>query len=694
MDSENLVRLLVVHDSLNDAEKLGSILRDSGYAVRVNRVVDAEDFTEALERGDLDLVFCATELDNFTLDQAVDLLKKQLPGVPLIGMADRSGMDEVSAAMKAGAYDVVGLGHPEHIVFVVRRELAALKGRREAEDWQRAYRGSENRARVLLDTSRDAITYVRDGMHMYANPAYLRMFGFQNPDDVEGLPIMDMVASKDQSRFKPLLRMQGQQDDGTASKQVEIEAVRDDGKPFKVSMEFASATFEDEDCIQITIHDHTVTRELAAKVRELKKRDALTGLLNRQAFLEELNRKLSAQASHWALVHLDLDNFERIREATGITSADKVVKDLASLICQRIDLDYVAARFSDHAFALLLRLNTEKAAVQFADELRKDIEGHISDVDGQSVATTASAGVTLLKYGDEGGARLMTLVERACDAARDEGGNTIRFANPQAERDAENQERQWALKIRDALKRNSFQLHYQPIGSLRGEAAEKYEVMLRMIAEDGELLYPARFLSAARQYGLGTAIDRWVIANALHVLAHRVRRGIQTQFFVKVTTETILDGSFVVWLAGRLKAFGMNGRNMVIELDAEDVATHIRETRGMIDRLGRMGCTLAIDHFNGGSNTLQLLNNTPFKYIKVSGRIIRALGTDKNAEARLKAICDAARTSSTKTVATQVEDANMLAALWKTGVDFIQGDFLQEPAEHLNFDFVGEMMTG
>ncbi|MGB0713723.1 MAG: EAL domain-containing protein [Gammaproteobacteria bacterium] len=693
MDSENLIRLLVVHDSLNDAEKLGSVLRDSGFAVRVNRVVDEEDFSDALERGDVDLAFCATELEEFTLDQAVTLIKKRLPGVPMIGMAERSGMDEVSAAMKVGAHDVVGLGHPEHIVFVVRRELAAVKACREAEDWQRAYRGSENRARVLLDTSRDAITYVRDGMHMYANPAYLRMFGFQSMDDVDGLPIMDMVAGKDQGRFKPLLRMQGQQDE-SASRQIEIEAVREDGKSFKVSMEFAIATFEDEDCIQITIHDHTVTRELAAKVRELKKRDALTGLLNRQAFLDDINRKLSDQPTHWALLYLDLDNFEKIREATGITSADMVVKDLANLITVSMDVDYVAARFSDHAFAMLVRLNTEKAAVQLADGLRGGIERHISDIEGQSVATTASVGVTLLKYGDEGGARLMALVERACDAAREDGGNSIRFANPQAERDAENQERQWALKIRDALKRNSFKLHYQPVGSLRGDTAEKYEVMLRMISEDGELLYPNRFLPSARQYGLGTAIDRWVIANALHVLSHRLRRGIQSQFFVKVTTETILDGSFVVWLAGRLKAFGMNGKNMVIELDADDVATHIRETRGMIDRLGRLGCTLAIDHFNGGNNTMQLLNNTPFRYIKISGKIIRALGSDKQAEARLKAICTAAHQARVSTVATQVEDAGGLAALWNTGVDFIQGDFLQEPAEHLNFDFVGEMMTG
>ena len=294
-------------------------------------------------------------------------------------------------AMQAGARDLVLRAPPEHLALVVEREFDSLLERRALQHYKKNYHDSETRARALIDSSRDAITYVHDGMHVYANSVYLGMFGFNELEEVEGTPIMDMVAPADHAKLKDFLRRysKGESSDTT----LDVQGLRPDRSPFSALMEFAHASIDGEACTRITIRDQSSSKELEKKIKHLSKQDLLTGLYNRQYFLEDLEHNLTHPqegCENQAVLYILLDNFKTIKESVGIAGSDLVLGDIAKLLQGMVGKTEVAARFTDNAFTILAQ--GHKDLKGFADSIRHAIEDHISEVAGQSITSTASIG--------------------------------------------------------------------------------------------------------------------------------------------------------------------------------------------------------------------------------------------------------------------------------------------------------------
>ncbi|HHJ15046.1 MAG TPA: response regulator, partial [Gammaproteobacteria bacterium] len=288
VSEEKLLHLIIVEESPNDAEAIANLLRNAGYVVRHQYARDTETLIAALERHTPDLVICADGLEEASLSNVLDTLKEQKLETPVILVGDEANEPQVIEALRAGATNLVSFDQPEHLGLVVARERKNLDIRRRLQFFERSYQETERRCRALLDSSRDAIAYVHDGMHIYANQSYLEMFGFDDLEEIEGHPIMDMVAPSDHGRFKEFLRSYGKSENQEDKLEVEcLSAVRGE---FKAVMEFAPAAIEGEPCTQIVIRDQAATDpELAEKLKYLSKQDVVTGLFNRQYFMEELN---------------------------------------------------------------------------------------------------------------------------------------------------------------------------------------------------------------------------------------------------------------------------------------------------------------------------------------------------------------------------------------------------------------------
>ena len=154
----------------------------------------------------------------------------------------------------------------------IRREVEHLRNRQEVRLLKVKLRDAEKRSRTLLESSRDPIAYIHDGMHVHANSAYLEMFGYESVEDLEGMPGMDMSASDSQASFKDFLKQ-----DRTGipdSFELETTGVLPDGEQFPMTMSFSDATYSDEPCNQIQISRRDTESELAAELTELRHRDA------------------------------------------------------------------------------------------------------------------------------------------------------------------------------------------------------------------------------------------------------------------------------------------------------------------------------------------------------------------------------------------------------------------------------------
>jgi len=698
MANDKVVRLLVVEESLNEAEALNSVLRNAGYVVRPGHAPDLEALAEGLGRQHPDLILCAVDLGEPTLAEVIRAVEERGHRIPVIAVGDEYNGRAVVEALEAGAADYVSRENPDHLRLVVARELANVAERRAHARCEQAWRESEKRCHALLDSSRDAIAYVHEGMHIYANPAYLEMFGFADLEELEGIPILDMVAPEDHERFKEFFRAYSKGE--AESDELEVKGIKPDGSTFPARMIFAPASVEGEPCTQIIIRRQTSEAELEQKLKYLSKQDLLTGLYNRQYFLEELEQEVNAVlggGDPGAVLYVEVDNFKAIKESVGIAGSDLVLADVATLIRQATAETAVAARFGDHVFTVLARGCDAEAAQAMAERIRQAVEEHISDVGGQSVATTASIGIALVTERVPSAQEVLGYAELAAEVARTAGGNRVHLHNPVADEQAgRERDSYWQERLRAALEGRSeaLRLFFQPIVSLHGDSGEKYEVLLRMLDEEsGQLVLPSQFLPSARRANLMPEIDRWVTRRAIEVIAERKRQGHDTMLFVKLSGETVADPDFLPWLVEQLKRTRVHGDSLVFEVAESEAVTRLKETKQLAKGLKELHCGFTLDHFGSGLNSFHLLKHLPADYLKIDGSFIHNLASSQENQQVVKSIAEMAQSMGRLTIAEYVEDANSLAILWQCGVNYIQGHFLQEPDETLSFDFSAETVA-
>lgn len=680
---------MTIFDESEEAESLIKVLRNSGEVVRDIRVEDAEDMETALVDNPVDIILSKQKLHYFSALQALEVLAKSGRDIPLVVITPARQISPVTDELKAGARDVVGMDQPERLLHVVKREVGDLKNRKSLRRAEQMLHESEKRARHLIDCSRDAISYVHDGMHIYANQAYLDMFGYESLEDVEGMPILDMVSKEDHGKLKEFLRnyAKGIGEDDT----LDVAVMNTAGETFQTSMEFSRASMEGETCTQIIIRDRADSKALEQQLNVLSKQDLLTGLYNRTYFLDQVD-KMIAQAvegnTQGALLFIEIDNFETIRNTIGITAADKFLGDLARLFKEKLGKYGILARFEGAMFTLLVNNTDMDQAEKIAAAIVKLINDYRTTIDNKVVTATVSIGLTHINETVSNLQDCINRAEKGVEIAHKEGGNRYYIYNPAMEDlEEEQQISVWARRIKEALRNNQFQLLYQPIVSLHGISGGNYEVLVRMLDESGKDIPPGEFISAADKADLTKFIDRWIIANTFQVLQERTSAGEDIRFFIKISRGTLLDAEFMPWLSERLKTLNLDTSKLVFELDETTALNHLAQAKVLVQGFKQLKCNTALENFGLEKNTFQSLRELPVDFIKIHARLVANLPKSMENQEQVKAIANEARGHNMQTIAAFVEDASSLAVLWQCSVDFIQGHFLQEPTPELNFEF-------
>jgi len=694
MDNEHTLQLFIIEESRNDAEALANVLRNAGQASRPTFAEDLEDISAALDQRLPELMLCAVGLESVSLADVATLLKQRELNVPLIAIAESADERDIVEAMRQGATDLCSYDQPEHLQLVVKREMSQIKTGQSAQNYELKFRESEKRARMLMESSHDAIAYVHEGMHIFANSAYLEMFGFGDLEEIEGTPILDMVALEDHSEFKDFLRNYSK--DGEQEGNLETHGLLPDGKKFDAEMEFAPASIDGEPCTQIIIRSQAgSSAELEQKLKYLSKQDVLTGLFNRQYFIEELELAVTdalSGSSSAAVIYLVIDNFKQIKDNLGIGAADMVISDIGNLMHDQAHENDIVARFGDHSFAVLRRDCDAETIQALGENLRHVVEEHIADVQDQSVTTTCSIGMSIVAESTPSAHEVISRADLACEVARSSGGNRVHLHNPVVdEKIGKERDQQMHALIKDALERDQFQLLYQPIVSLQGEAGGKYEVLLRMLNDEGEHILPTQFLPIAEQTGQISEIDRWVIQNAIRTLTEHRAQGADTQFFIKISAATLMHGELLQYIGNCMKVTRLPGDALTFEIAEKHAAQHLKNAKAFVKTLRELHCKTALEHFGAGPNSFQLLKHLPVDFLKIDGSFIHNLASDTDNQAMVRSILATAKSMNRQCIAEYVQDAHSLAVLWQSGIQFIQGNFLQEPSEALDYDFSSEI---
>ena len=685
---DTTLRLTLVDDSAEDAEAIVSTLRNGGIAVRPLRPLDAGELGQMVASQPMDLLLASRTAKGIPLATVLAQVDGSGKDIPVIVLADAITEADLLADQAAGARAVALRGRPEHVLTVLRREWADLDARRSQRRLEGQMRETERRCDALISSSRDPIAYIHEGMHIRANDAYLEMFGFESFDDVEGLSLLDLVGPQYVSDFKALLKKLSKGE--PPPPRFELEARSLDGDSFPATLEFATATYEGEPCVQVVFRRREeFDPELARVVEDLRQRDMVTGLLNRPTFLRELETAVAAVArgeDQYGLLLVEPDHYQRLLTDIGIDSADDLAAALAARLSEKLDDSCIAARFGERTFAVLLRGNHAHTAA-LAEKLRAAYASHVFNVGERSASVTASLGGVQIGEKIASVGPVLTRATDCLQAATNLGGNRFEIFDPGAvDRAEEERVQNWIQRLREALQDDSFRLHYQPVVSLQAEPGEVYEALLRL-ESNGEIVQPQSFIGIAEDNGLLDAIDRWVVNRAIEVLAERKRNGHDTRMVVKVSPASFADNRLLDLIARQLAAHDVAGDRLWLQTPEAKVFTHLRQAQAFQTAAAKLGCQVGLEHFGAGLDSFQLLSHFQPTFLKIDRVFSEDLGRNAEHQQKIREIAERAQALGILTVAEHVQDAATMAFLFTANVDYVEGNFLAAPGPLMNYDF-------
>jgi diguanylate cyclase (GGDEF)-like protein/PAS domain S-box-containing protein len=690
MSPDNALRLMIVDDSVEDAEAIVSSLRNAGIAVRPLRPDSSEEFAAMVAGQAIDLVLAAQRARSVALAdvmQQVTASGKDLPVIAVVDQIDEAGFTE---AMSAGVRKIALRHRSQLLLAAVREEWADLEARRALRRLEARVRETERRCDALIESSREPIAYIHEGMHIRANGAYLEMFGYDDFEDIEGMSLLDLVAPQHVEGFKQLLKdlSKGQ----PPPPRYELEARDIDGNAFPASMEFTSAQYEGEPCLQVVFRRQEVDPELAQEIEELRQRDQVTGLLNRPTFLRALEDAVDDAAQdhgQHGLLMIEPDHYQKLLQDIGLDSADSMLAAMSERLQSVLEgSDAVAARFSEHTLAVLVKDSDHDATADFAERIREGFASHVFPIGARSSVITLSIGGVQIGEKIASVSQVLAKASQGVQSSIGVGGNRFELFDPSAVDRAEEEHIQaWVARLRDALDKEGFLLHYQPVISLQGDTGAVYETFLRLNAGEGELVKPLTFLQIAEEHGLLWEIDRYVIGHTIAIIGQRMRAGKPTTLLVKVSQAALDDDTLTRYIGEQLLAHGVPGEYLVLQLPEAKVFTHLKATQEFAAAIGRLDCRLALEQFGAGLDSFQLLAHLKPNMLKIDRSFVQDLPKNADNQQRIREIATKARELGIQTVAEFVQDAASMSILFTSGIDYVEGHFLAGAGPEMNYDF-------
>ena len=432
-----------------------------------------------------------------------------------------------------------------------------------------------------------------------------------------------------------------------------------------------------------TIRDISERKRFESQLVHVANHDPLTGLFNRRRFDEEVERHLSEAQRydlHGVLLFMDLDQFKDVNDSRGHRAGDELLSGLARLLQERLRATDVVARLGGDEFAVLLPHTDAEQAQDVAADLLDAIRSQTFVVGGSPLRITASVGMALFPDHAVVAGELLSRADLAMYRAKDEGRDRSCLYAPDGDWQAQIESRiGWHQRVREALENGRFVLHAQPILDLGDGRISQYELLLRLV-DGGEFVLPGLFLDTAERSGLIHDIDRWVVQQAIQLIAAHQSAGKELRLEVNLSGKAFADQELLQMIRRELVATKIDPANLVLEVTETAAIANIDQAQKFVRTLKALGCGFALDDFGVGFSSFSHLKHLPVDYLKIDGSFIRDLARNTVDQHLVQAMVAVARGLGKRTIAEFVGDDETLQLLRGYGVDFAQGYFIGRPA--------------
>ena len=454
-----------------------------------------------------------------------------------------------------------------------------------------------------------------------------------------------------------------------------------DGKVISVELTEREILFANKAAGFVLAVDITEREELNRELVYRAQHDVLTGLPNRLLLEDRLIQCLehAAREKTFAILFtIDVDRFKLINDTYGHTVGDDCLKEIAKRLYGRVRKVDTIARTGGEEFTIIVGGVAHRSYVEtMAEDLLRLFDAPLS-LPGQELKVSISVGAAMYPRDAADAATLRQKSDQALFYAKRTGRN--RFAVASDEVCASfNEALAVERALRDALKNDGFELHYQPIYDRNG-SAPRLEALLRMKSSCKEIYSPATFIPIAEESGLILAIGIWVIEEVCRQLvAWRDVVGERVRIAINVSARQLVQKSFAASVLDALRKHDLSPSRIELELTETALMSEPVLIKECMATLANAGVQFAIDDFGTGYSSLARLADLPIAMLKVDRSFVVQLNQNARGDGIVAAILQMAETMGVRVVAEGVEDAVQLELLLGKGCDFFQGYYLSKP---------------
>ncbi len=677
LNGRHSISIAVLTENEDDVALVNSSLRDGGHAAHCHWTNNPKHLGETLAADNVELLILNCDSYPDTIRQVIKQKERFNPEVPLIAMQEEADEFSIQKAMKAGACDLVSLGNKDRLQAVVSRELRALRVERALNSTIHSATEYKKQLRDYMSSSPDAIALVEEGIVTEVNQSWLKLFRAAADDEVLGLPLMDSFDSESHAAVKGALVAAIAGKWAADEKLIAKSPVISDDSG-EVHLEFKKFAFDNGPCVQVKVKAPDNSKEPTKLVHDALQRDPATLLFHRSQFIERIEKRLARKPSSGThvLAYVKVDKFSEVVNKVGILNSDEILGQFAETVRKRMHPRDVAGRFEGTALMVLLERGSARDAEVWGKQLCENVRKLTFEVEDRSTQLTCTVGVCAANevYGTL--EAFVAATVDAYEAGREAGGNTV-MLNESADEDSKQQEFDaiWVKHLKAALMDNRFRLAQLPIAGLRSDGIEMYDLLVRMLDEQGNSVLPSEFLPAAERSNMMKNIDRWMIKAAIKFCEESEA----DRVFVRLSKQSILDKTTIAWMDQEFDKHSFDCTRLVMQIPERDAAKHIKQTRAIVNKLRKIGVGFALEHYGVDREKFQILDILKPDYIKVDGELMHSLMTDKDTQQAVERTVRAAAERDIKSIAERVENANAMAVLFQLGLDFMQGHYVNEP---------------
>lgn len=534
-------------------------------------------------------------------------------------------------------------------------------------------------SRALEQADDSIMITTHDGVVEYVNKGFERTTGYQRKEIIGKKPSLLKSGMMDDSFYQRLWEtlisgegfhdvfVNRRKDGSIYYEQKNINPVRDEKG---VITHFVSAG-----------RDITQYKEVQDRMHYLANHDILTGLANRILLTDRLNHAIGRGrrvTRKLAVLFLDLDRFKTVNETLGHELGDRVLREVAERLKSRVRDGDTVARVGSDEYAILLDDLASLDDVPHVVNKIFDVFNSPLSLEGRELFVTASIGIAVFPHDGENGEVLLRNAATATRQAKRGGSNSYQFYTRDMNEKAGDRLAMEA-KLRRALQRDEFLLHFQPQIDLKTGRVFGMEALLRWDAEWG-LVSPAEFVPILEETGMIVPVGEWVLQTACEQFRKWQEKGLpQCRIAVNLSGHQVNNPDFMQFVEKVLRQTGMAPDCLELEITESVIMSDVQQAEDMLEALKSMNVKLAVDDFGTGYSSLAYLKRFPLSTLKIDRSFINNLATNREDASIVDAIISLAHALNLSVVAEGVETKEQLRHLSDKRCEAAQGYLFSRP---------------